>query len=497
MREYTHTMAIEELQKLIAKGIAKPDEVERWTADPPTLPSWKVVELELSDVPEFIQGHGSIRFNELELQSPLDNYTTQAGERIDFRIPIEVVQEINRQIKAQHKADYFAKVEQEFTKLKNDLLSKLQDSPDPERGRLNVVERWERILEGRDTDGLQRTEINLRTAWADITEGIRYIGGQKHRDRRKAMQMAAPPHLANYRNLVWHERQVDNQLRVIYINAEASHRFLQWLRDIPAEQPQPVQPITNPRLLAVVSDNGFQEYHDETHKYFEQWQPLLPASTSHEYRFELDAEAYKKTYFDTPHLHDATFDEGVLLRRLINNLKTAKHPAHVSYRDYLKGLLKATDSPEQVAKPTHEGSTGAESEPKRGLTFKVSKTERNELFSELVKYAEDGTLLLRLLEGEHAGTRVKVKCKQNEFVEVFKRLQYNGKITQPVPEIVGWLAFNFLQPKGKPFAQRTIEDLFKLGGKPPKSRLCDFDWLTFKDAKTLQKEAHKAKMNAE
>jgi len=29
MKEYTHTMAIEELQKLIDKGTAKPDEVER------------------------------------------------------------------------------------------------------------------------------------------------------------------------------------------------------------------------------------------------------------------------------------------------------------------------------------------------------------------------------------------------------------------------------------------------------------------------------------
>jgi hypothetical protein len=241
MREYIHTTPIEELKGVMAKGLATAHQIEQWTAEPPILPSWKVVELELSDVPEFIQGGGIIRFNELELETPFDNYTTQTGERIDFSIPREVEQEISRQIKAQHKADYSAKVEQEFTKLKNEQLTKLKDSPDFERGRLNVIERWERILEGRDTDGLQRDKINLRTAWADITEGNCYIGGQRHRDRRKAMQMAAPPHFANYRNFVLSERQVDNQLRTIYINAEASHRLLQWLKTLQATS----KPVTD------------------------------------------------------------------------------------------------------------------------------------------------------------------------------------------------------------------------------------------------------------
>jgi hypothetical protein len=110
-------------------------------------------------------------------------------------------------------------------------------------------------------------------------------------------------------------------------------------------------PITNPKLLAVVSDNGFQEYDDETRKYFDHWQEYQPASMRHEDRFECDTEAYKKTYFGTPHLHNALFDEGVLLRRLIQNLEPAKHPAHVSYRDYLKARLKATEKPEPPADP--------------------------------------------------------------------------------------------------------------------------------------------------
>jgi len=246
--------------------------------------------------------------------------------------------------------------------------------------------------------------------------------------------------------------------------------------------------------LAVVSDNGFQEYHDETHKYFEQWQPLLPASTSHEYRFELDAEAYKKTYFDTPHLHDATFDEGVLLRRLIKNLKTAKHPAHVSYRDYLKGLLKATDSPEQVAKPDtsaqgSKGGTGEENGPKHGLTFKLTDAERSELFDELARYSQDAVSMRDVLEGKRVQTRVKVTCQQNEFAEVFKRLNYNSRIVQPVPVVLKWLSENFTQNNGHDFKHRTIEDLFKPSGKKPKSILCDFDWLTFKDAETLKREA--------
>jgi len=234
MKEYTYTMTIEEVSKRMSKGLATPDEVTQYTAEPPILPAWRVVELELSDVPEFIEKNGIFQFKELELSNPFTNYKNQTGEKIDFCIPNEVANEIAQQINAQHKADYFTKVEQEFTRMKNEQTDRLMDSPDHERGRLIAAERWERILNGRDTDGLQKEEINLRTAWADITEGICYIGGQRHRDRRKALQLAAPPYMANCGNGFAMEKKVDNQLRGIYIRARASYQFLQWLKELQA-----------------------------------------------------------------------------------------------------------------------------------------------------------------------------------------------------------------------------------------------------------------------
>jgi hypothetical protein len=215
------------------------------------------------------------------------------------------------------------------------------------------------------------------------------------------------------------------------------------------EQPQPAPPITNPQLLAVVSDNGFQEYHDETHKYFEHWQPFLPASMSHEDRFELDTEAYKKTYFGTPHQHDAPFKEGVLLKRLIKNLKPAKHPAHVSYRDYLKGLLKATEQPAPATEhstpaETNKASTGAEIERKpQGIIFTDPETIK--AIHEGLKgfFQGNETELLTLLKGGTVAQPLHFPDQQNRLAEVFSRAHHCQKIAGTKTDLQNWIAQNF------------------------------------------------------
>ena len=276
MKEYTYTMTIEEVSKRMSKGLATPDEVTQYTAEPPILPAWRVVELELSDVPEFIEKNGIFQFKELELSNPFTNYKNQTGEKIDFCIPNEVANEIAQQINAQHKADYFTKVEQEFTRMKNEQTDRLMDSPDHERGRLIAAERWERILNGRDTDGLQKEEINLRTAWADITEGICYIGGQRHRDRRKALQLAASPYMANCGNGFAMEKKVDNQLRGIYIRARASYQLLQWLKEL---QANPMADTTtqdtetkkpNTPIFSIIDNDTLKALHVALSPYFKE-----------------------------------------------------------------------------------------------------------------------------------------------------------------------------------------------------------------------------------
>jgi hypothetical protein len=141
-----------------------------------------------------------------------------------------------------------------------------------------------------------------------------------------------------------------------------------------------------------------------------------------------------------------------------------------------------------------KGGTEAENKYKVVLTYNLNETERKELFAELMRYEKDSHSLTELLNGQPVVNRITVTCQQNEFAEVFKRLKYNGKIVQPVSDIVQWLSERFAKSDGSEFNRRSIEDLFKPSGTPPKNRLCDFDWLTFKDEIVLAKEAHEVKM---
>jgi len=185
-------------------------------------------------------------------------------------------------------------------------------------------------------------------------------------------------------------------------------------------------------------------------------------------------------------------------KKVDNQLRGIYIRARASYQflQWLKELQAKPMADTYTSPQENKGGTGAEIHPKRGLTFKLDNTQRKELFDELMKYTNDWTSLLKILEGEHVAYRVKINCRQNEFAEVFKRLAYNQKITQPVADIVQLLCDCFDQKNDNAFNQRTIQDLFKPTGKPPKDRLCEFDWLTFKDRRTLCRDAANAQMNA-
>jgi hypothetical protein len=236
MREYIHTTPIETLQQAIADGMAKADEIARWTAEPPILPSWKVVELEAVDIPEFIE-KGFVQYGNVKLDD-VKEFTDDEGNRCKFRMSQEVAFEIDRQVKAQQRAAYDVKVRSEVEKSMSNLLKRLKDSPAPARGLRNEAERWKRILEGLDTKGLSENEINIRIAYEDILDGNRYVGGEdgRHGERGRILQqrLRTPVFLPRYTQVIEQKKQVDNRLRQVYITAEAAHKFLQWLKALQA-----------------------------------------------------------------------------------------------------------------------------------------------------------------------------------------------------------------------------------------------------------------------
>jgi len=189
-----------------------------------------VVEFDLSDIHKVKNGELTWPCgDETECIIP----TSESGERTRYTMTPDARWEFQDKEREQHKADYFAEVDKRFIELKADLLKRLQNSPDREKGRMNELKEWERILEADDTQGFKPNEKDLRAAWNDITKGIRYQRGEPKTTDYQRFETVR--HTIYPGNLVKSLR-VDKRLRRVYTDAEAGHEFLQWLRDTPAER---------------------------------------------------------------------------------------------------------------------------------------------------------------------------------------------------------------------------------------------------------------------
>jgi len=93
-------------------------------------------------------------------------------------------------------------------------------------------------------------------------------------------------------------------------------------------------------LQAMIETDSYQLFETEGHKYIEEWQYWEPRSLEFADRFEFDKEAYLEQYFPPEHLGADTYDESILLERLISNLAAAKHPYWIGYREFLKKGVK-------------------------------------------------------------------------------------------------------------------------------------------------------------
>lgn len=98
------------------------------------------------------------------------------------------------------------------------------------------------------------------------------------------------------------------------------------------------------KLMKTLGTDSYRYFEKDAFKCLEDWQYYEPISIAFEDRYDLDKEAYLKTFFDPEHLHDVPFDEKILIERLIKNLKPAKHPVFIDYKKYLENLLLSTTS---------------------------------------------------------------------------------------------------------------------------------------------------------
>ncbi len=108
--------------------------------------------------------------------------------------------------------------------------------------------------------------------------------------------------------------------------------------------------------------------------------------------------------------------------------------------------------------------------------------------------------LKRVLEGEIINTALLFPSNQNKFVEVFKRLKYNGYLLSRPKEIKDWICQTFVfqfkksdQNEVRKFNASTVHDILtKDKGEPTrKERICVVDWLPYKSHHSRRNEAEK------
>ncbi len=125
------------------------------------------------------------------------------------------------------------------------------------------------------------------------------------------------------------------------------------------------------------------------------------------------------------------------------------------------------------------------------------------LYSELKGYfLGNESELLKALKGEALTEKILFPHNQNKFVELAKRLKYNGYLLNTPTEIRDWICSNFCfkYKRGKveeirDFSQNSVWDILTKDKDPAKKeRICTLDWLPYKSHLNRQREAEKEKL---
>lgn len=166
--------------------------------------------------------------------------------------------------------------------------------------------------------------------------------------------------------------------------------------------------FTNPsweamnRIQQTLDTDSFKYFQSDMDNCLEGWQYIESAGLTFDARFDLDKEAYLKAFFDPLHDHEATYDERLLIERLITNLNNAKHPYFEQYKIYLRKRLESPEQSDPI-KDAQEGNNVTLSTIDEWLfEFKeegvISESDYTILISTLLMYFERG--VFPALEGK-------------------------------------------------------------------------------------------------
>ncbi|MBX2960845.1 MAG: hypothetical protein KF732_12925 [Flavobacteriales bacterium] len=162
----------------------------------------------------------------------------------------------------------------------------------------------------------------------------------------------------------------------------------------------------------------------------------------------------------------------------------------------LKRLKEAIAQPQLITKPKPELTD-------KLITFNSNETIEK-LHTELKGYfLNKEAELLKVLQGELLTELILFPHNQNRFVEVFKRLKYNGFILSTPTEIKDWICSNFTYVKTigikksvENFNENSVWDVLTKAKCEPskKNRICETDWLPFIKQDLRKKEAENEKL---
>jgi len=161
----------------------------------------------------------------------------------------------------------------------------------------------------------------------------------------------------------------------------------------------------------------------------------------------------------------------------------------------MKALLR--NYPEYAG--TIEGTMGGKSnvEFKASHRDEIKLTLTDEQFAELLGCLEvffdlsDCAALKALLQGQTVSQKLVFNSNQNQLVEVFRRLSYNGFLHESWTSLWDWLCGHFAYISKKGIADLSMNSVWdilsKAKGEPAsKSRICMFGWLPFKTIAVLK-----------
>jgi len=169
-------------------------------------------------------------------------------------------------------------------------------------------------------------------------------------------------------------------------------------------------------------------------------------------------------------------------------------------KEYFNGFERSIDEVTSIVKALPPQPIAKQKPELNGklITFKNSETIEK-IHAELKGYFPNKEAeLLKALQGEQLTEKLLFPHNQNKFVEVFRRLKYNGFLLNTDTETKNWICttFQFIKrgvTEPQPFNENSVwNNLNKGKGEPTKKeRIFIVDWLPYKSTLQLEREAEK------